>query len=164
LIAPEESLVLVDKTGHTAIGLTRSVQRPLPEVKEIRLGHACAMALHYLDFDFSDEDSGRGSFDAMACVVPSRFPALLAEISAVLRWACRTFGPAGALQDDGEWDYQLEGTIEPDAPLEVTYDESTGEVSLAPAPIGQTLTTLVLTLSGSSAFCEALREEFGAGS
>jgi len=44
----------------------------------------------YLDFDFSDEDSGRGSFDAMASVVPSRLPALLAVISAVLGRA----GPA----------------------------------------------------------------------
>ena len=55
----------------------------------------CAMQLHYLDFDFSDEESGRGSFDAMASVVPSRLPALLAEIAAVLGWAGRAFGRAG---------------------------------------------------------------------
>lgn len=41
--------------------------------------------LHYLDFDFSDEDSGRGRFDAMASVLPDRLPALLAEIAAVLQ-------------------------------------------------------------------------------
>jgi hypothetical protein len=44
----------------------------------------------HLDFDFSDEDSGRGSFDAMASVLPDRLPALLAEIAAVLGWAART--------------------------------------------------------------------------
>ena len=90
-------------------------------------------------------------------------PALGAEISAVLRWAYRAFGPAGALQDDGEWDYDLEGIAEPDTPLELAYDEGTGDVSLAPATTGQALTTLTLTLSGSSGFCEAFCEAFGVG-
>ena len=61
------------------------------------------MQLHYLDFDFSDEDSGRGSFDAMASVVPARLPALLAEVSAVLGWAGQAFGAAGALQESSAW-------------------------------------------------------------
>jgi hypothetical protein len=129
----------------------------------IRPHTSCLTELRYLDFDFSDEDSGRGSFDAMATVVPGQMPALLAEISAVLRWARRAFGPAGALQYDGEWGYDLAGVVEPDAPLELAYDEGTGEVSLTPAATGQALTTLTLTLSGSSAFCEAFREEFGVG-
>ena len=119
------------------------------------------MQLHYLDFDFSDEDSGRGSFDAMASVVASRLPALLAEIAAVLGWAGRAFGRAGALQDEGEWDYELQGIVEPDTPLEVVYDEGRGEVSLTPAAAGAARTTLTLTLSGSPGFCEAFREAFG---
>jgi hypothetical protein len=119
------------------------------------------MQLHYLDFDFSDEDSGRGSFDAMASVAPLRLPALLAEIAAVLGWAGRAFGRAGALQDEGEWDYDLQGIAEPDTPLDLAYDEATCEVSLTPAAAGQALTTLTLTLSGSPAFCEAFREAFG---
>jgi len=119
------------------------------------------MQLHYLDFDFSDEDSGRGSFDAMASVHPARLPALLAEISAVLGWAGQAFGAAGALQDEGEWDYELQGIAEPDTPLKVAYDEGRGEVSLTPAAVGAALTTLTLTLSGSPAFCEAFRDEFG---
>jgi hypothetical protein len=118
------------------------------------------MQLHYLDFDFSDEDSGRGSFDAMASVVPSRLPALLAEIAAVLGWAGRTFGRAGALQDEGEWDYELQGIAEPDTPLEIAYDEGRGEVFLTPAAAGQARTTLTLTLSGSPGFCAAFREAF----
>jgi hypothetical protein len=120
------------------------------------------MELRYLDFDFSDEDSGRGSFDAMATVIPGRMPALLAEISAVLRWARRAFGPAGALQDDGEWDYDLEGIAEPDTPLELAYDERTGEVARASRNRPGADHTDP-TLSGSSAFCESFREEFGAG-
>ena len=119
------------------------------------------MQLHYLDFDFSDEDSGRGSFDAMASVAPARLPALLAEIAAVLGWAGRVFGRAGALQDEGEWDYELQGIVEPDTPLEVVFDEGTREVSLTPAAAGTALTTLTLTLSGSPGFCEAFREAFG---
>jgi hypothetical protein len=118
------------------------------------------LKLHYLDFDFSDEDTGRGSFDAMASVLPERLPALLAEIAAVLAWAIGAFGPSGALDDEGEWDYELQGTIEPGMPLKVAYDEGSGEVSLAPAG-GPARTTLTLTVSGSPAFCDAFRERFG---
>jgi hypothetical protein len=123
------------------------------------LVHACAMQLQYLDFDFSDEDTGRGSFDAMASVLPDRLPALLAEIAAVLRWAVGAFGPGGALGDEGEWDYDLQGVIEPGAPLTISFDQGSGEVSLTPAS-GTARTTLTLTLSGSAAFCEAFRERF----
>jgi hypothetical protein len=117
------------------------------------------MQLQYLDFDFSDEDSGRGSFDAMAAVDPSRLAALLAEVGAVLRWAARAWGPAGALQDEGEWDYELQGTIEPDTPLELAYDERRAEVSLPLVPAGS-LVTLTLTVSGSPAFCHGFRGAF----
>jgi hypothetical protein len=117
------------------------------------------MQLHYLDFDFSDEDTGRGSFDAMASVLPDRLPALLAEIAAVLDWATGAFGPGGALEDEGEWDYEVQGIIEPGTPLKVTYDEGSGEVSLVPAAAAAR-TTLTVTLSSSPAFCEAFRERF----
>lgn len=113
--------------------------------------------LHYLDFDFSDEESGRGSFDAMASVMPDRLPALLAEIGAVLGWATGAFGPGGASEDEGEWGYELQGIREPASPLKVVYEA--GVVTLTPAA-GSARTTLTITLSGSAAFCEAFREEF----
>ena len=116
--------------------------------------------LQYLDFDFSDEASGRGSFDAMASVAPSRVAALLSEIAGVLRWAHRTFGPPGALQDDSEWDYALHAVAEPDHPLRATYDDRHVQVTLEQAPPGTALTTVTLTLSGSPAFCDAFRTEF----
>lgn len=97
------------------------------------------MELQYLDFDVSAEDSGRASFDAMASVLPDRLPALRAEIDAVLHWAAAAFGPAGALEDEGEWGYELQRLEEPDAER----------------------ITLTFTLSGSPAFCAALRERFG---
>jgi hypothetical protein len=115
--------------------------------------------LRYLEFDFSDEDSGRGSFDAMASVLPDRLPELLAEMAAVLRWAHRAFGPPGVLHDEGEWDCELQGTAEPDVPLLVTFDAVGGALSLAPPP-GPHRTTLTLTLGGSPAFCAAFREAF----
>jgi len=117
------------------------------------------MQLQYLDFDFSDEESGRGSFDAMASVLPERLPALLAEIAAVLRWAHEGFGPAQALDDDGAWDYALEAVAEPDAPLEVAYDAARRTVWLAPVAAAQRV-TLTLTVVGSPEFCGALREAF----
>lgn len=117
------------------------------------------MQLQYLDFDFSDEESGRGSFDAMASVLADRLPALLAEIAAVLRWAVGTFGPGGALDDEGEWDYDLQAILEPGTPIDVSFDETSGEISLA-SDAGPGRTTLTLTLSGSDAFCVAFREKF----
>jgi hypothetical protein len=118
------------------------------------------MHLHYLDFDVSDEDSGRASFDAMASVLPDRLPALLAEIATVLGWAIAGFGPGGALEDEGDWDFDVQGTIEPDIPLKVAYDAGTGELSVTPALTGSARITLTLTLSGSPAFCEAFRAKF----
>lgn len=98
------------------------------------------MELQYLDFDVSDDDSGCASFDAMASVLPARLPALQAEIDAVLQWAAAAFGPAGTLEDAGEWDYDLQRVAEPGSEPRIT---------------------LTLTLSGSPAFCAALRERFG---
>jgi len=120
------------------------------------------MQLQYLDFDFSDEETGRGSFDAMASVLPDRAPAVLAEIATVLRWAVGAFGPSGQSEEDGEWAYEVQGLIEPSTPLEVAFDEGSGEVSLA-LPDGSARTTFTLTLTGSAAFCDAFRERFELG-
>jgi hypothetical protein len=117
------------------------------------------MDLHYLDFEFSDEDSGAGSFDAMAAVRPDRLPALLAEVAAVLRWAHRGFGVPGAPPEDGEWDFALQAVADPDRPLAITYDVGKGEVAMGHA--GGALVTVTLTLTGVPAFCEALRGSFG---
>jgi hypothetical protein len=117
------------------------------------------MDLHYLVFDFSDEDSGAGSFDAMAAVRPDRLPALLGEIETVLRWAQGAFGVPGAPPEDGDWDYDLQAVADPDRPLATAWDASASKVTLADA--GGALTTVTLTLTGSPAFCAALRESFG---
>ena len=100
------------------------------------------MQLDYLDFDFSDEEDGRGSFDAMASVAAERLPALRAEIDAVLAWAGEVFGPNADAGDDGEWDYGVSQTVEADA---------------------ASRTTVTFTLGGSPAFCDAFRDKFEIG-
>ena len=114
--------------------------------------------LDYLLFDFSDEEGGAGSFDAMASVLPDRLPALICEIETVLRWAHRAFGAPSA--DEGDWDFELQATCAPDAPLNAVYDATSGRLSLSPDCDART--TLSLTLSGSHAFCQAFRHAFPA--
>jgi hypothetical protein len=124
------------------------------------------MQLHYLDFDFSDEDSGRGSFDAVAAVAAGRVPAVLEEINLVLAWACRVFGPvatpdnSGASDDSDEWNYQVQAFAAGHV-LDMCRDGS-GRVGIRSAVPHDALTELTFTLSGSSAFCEAFRQEFRA--
>lgn len=118
------------------------------------------MPLHYLDFDASDDDAGRCSFDAMASLVPARVPAMLDEVAAVLRWAIHGFGPAAALDDGGEWDYDLQAVAEPRTPLAIVRDAATGLLLLPAAPAGTQRITLTFTLTGSPAFCDAFRAAF----
>lgn len=116
------------------------------------------MHLEYLLFDFSDEETGAGSFDAMASVQPDRVPAVLREVEAVLQWAHRRFGPPAGSADAAGWDFDLQGTTDSGAPLPVAYDAARGRVALAPPGPGRT--TLSLTLSGAATFCEVFRDAF----
>ncbi|MGJ7580825.1 hypothetical protein ACSFA3_11650 [Variovorax sp. RHLX14] len=97
------------------------------------------MQLDYLDFDFSDEEDGHGSFDAMASVTAERLPALFAEIDCVRNWATAAFGANAGLEDGGEWDCEVQRTDETGASAR---------------------TTVTFTLSGSPAFCDAFRDKF----
>ncbi len=116
------------------------------------------MELAYLLFDFSDEEGGDASFDALASVPPQRLPALLAEVEAVLAWAIRSFGPPAAGDPDGTWDYALHATDADDAPLSIHFDADSRRVALQ-AGCGDRV-TLALTVSGTRAFAEALRDTF----
>ncbi len=119
------------------------------------------MTLDYLDFDYTEDEDGHGSFDAMAGVAPAQWPALLAEVQQVLAWAHREFpGARGALEDGGQWDCELQGVCEVPTPLDLRFDEGTGQVKESQGTPGQPRLTLSLTLSGTPAFCAALREAF----
>lgn len=121
------------------------------------------MDLHYLDFDFSGDAHGHGSFDAMASAGPAQLAALDAEIRAVLDWAERRFGPAAALDEGGEWDYALHGVRETATPLAVRYAPGAARLELQPGEADPPRVTLTLTLTGTEDFCSALREAFAIG-
>jgi hypothetical protein len=114
--------------------------------------------LDYLDFDYGEDEEGHGSFDAMAAAGPAHLAALRAEVARVLDWACLAFGPPRPLEEGGEWDCALQGVREVATTLEVRH--APGTLELADAGTAPPRTTLSLTLSGTPAFCDALRREF----
>lgn len=119
------------------------------------------MALDWLDFDFSGDEEGHGSFDAMAAASPAQLPALQAEVLRVLAWAESVFGAPAPLEEGGAWDYELQGVQEVATPLDVRVDLSSSKVALQPGKAGAPRVTLSLTLTGSEDFCDAFRAEFG---
>lgn len=121
------------------------------------------MTLDYLDFDFSEDADGHGSFDAMASAAPAQLPALQAEVLRVLDWARREFGARRPLDEGGDWDCELQGVQEVATPLDVGWDPAAGRLQLAPGAAGAPRTTLSLTLGGTPQFCAAFRAEFEIG-
>lgn len=119
------------------------------------------MNLNYLDFDYSEDADGVGTFDAMASVQPAQIPALHAEISAVLAWAHQHWPDAcGPSEDGGIWHYDLQGVQEISTPLVLTFDDSAGQLRAAPGNPAPPRTTITLTISGNADFCGALRDAF----
>jgi hypothetical protein len=116
------------------------------------------MPLDYLDFDYSEDDEGTGSWDALASVTSERMPALIEEVQLLLRWAHRFAERRGPIEDGGDWDYELQAQQDDGQPLPVSFDSASGRLQLT-APAGQRC-TLSLTLSASAAFSQALRERF----
>jgi len=120
------------------------------------------MDLHFLDFDYSEDDEGTATWDAVASVPVERLEALLAEIREVLAWAhaeCGT-GPA-PLEEGGLWQYDLQW--EPDgAPLQALHFDARTR-GFDPVPRGQPgeRITLTLSLGGGPAFAEAFASHFG---
>lgn len=120
------------------------------------------MGLNYLDFDYSEDEQGLGSFDAMASTSAAQVAAVRTEIARVLDWAHAAFPEQRApLDEGGEWDYNLEGQQEWTAVEAMAYDEATGQFSSQLGPAGAPLHTVTLSLSGSAQFCEAFRMRFG---
>jgi len=120
------------------------------------------MTLQYLDFDYSEDAHGHGSFEAMASVPAARLPALQAEIACVLDWAWASFpGQRAPLEEGGEWDCLLEGQQEWSVPEILAYDEAARRFSSRAGQAGPVRHTVTLALSGSAQFCEAFRQKFG---
>lgn len=121
-------------------------------------------ALRFLDFDYSEDAGGLGTFDAWASTAPAQVAAVQAEIAQVLDWAHATFpGARAPLDEGGEWDYDLQGQREWSAPEAVDYDASTGRFTVQAGPMGAPRHTVRFAISGPPAFCDAFRQRFGAG-
>jgi hypothetical protein len=119
------------------------------------------MTLAYLEFDYSEDAQGQGSFDAMASAAPAQLPALQAEILGVLAWAESEFPQArGALEEGGSWDCELQGVEEVATTLEPRFDPRAGRLQLERGATGAPRVTLSLTLTGSPQFCAAFRAAF----
>lgn len=126
------------------------------------VGNTALSPLRWLDFDFSEDGDGTGTFDALASVRPADRDALAADLVRVLDWAYTRFpGPRGPVGEGGEWDHDLQ-LVECDAPdATLRYDADARRV-VWPADAGDApRLTVALTLSGTDAFCEALRAAFG---
>jgi hypothetical protein len=120
------------------------------------------MQLDWLDFDYSEDDQGHGSFDAMASAAPAQWPALQAEVLRVLGWADASFGPAQPLDDGGEWDFELQGVREVATTLAVQWQPGADALQLQAGATGEPRVTLSLTLTGTPAFCDAFRQAIAA--
>lgn len=120
------------------------------------------MTLHYLDFDYTEDELGHGTFDAMASTAAAPVAAVRNEVARVLDWAYATFPDMRApLEEGGEWDYNLEGQQEWTAHEAISYDEVTGKFSSQLGPAGAPRHTVTFSISGSTQFCEAFRMHFG---
>jgi hypothetical protein len=117
--------------------------------------------LNYLHFDCSEDDTGCVSFEAMASVVVSQWDALQAELLQILNWATHHYpGVQGPLVEDGDWDFDLQAHLESSNPLILEYvpEERDLYSHLLEDPLQRY--NIVLTLSGTQGFAEALRERF----
>jgi hypothetical protein len=96
--------------------------------------------LKFLEFYYSEDPQGVGTFDAMASVRPDQVATVRAEIVQVLEWAHAAFpGLQAPLDEGGEWDFNLQ-----------EQEEEAGERWY----------TLTLSIGGSAQFCAAFRERF----
>ena len=118
------------------------------------------MTLEYLEFDYSEDEEGTGTWDAMASVKAERVPTLAAEITQLLQWAQRQFaGRQGAVEEGMDWDYDLQSQDDDGQPLPVHLDKANAQWTLQASATGYT--TVSLSLSGSAQFGDALRDAFG---
>ncbi|MCX7276575.1 MAG: hypothetical protein NTZ15_04500 [Burkholderiales bacterium] len=117
--------------------------------------------LNYLDFDYSEDEQGYGSFEAMASTQPAQVAAVRQEMAQVLDWAFAAFpGLRAPLDEGGEWDFHVQGQQEWAASEVLDYDEQTRQFSARLAPAGPPRCTVTLSLTGSAQFCDAFRQRF----
>lgn len=119
-------------------------------------------SLDYLDFEYSEDGQGIGTFDAMASTTqPQQTAAVRAEVARVLAWAHDHFpGARGPLDEEGEWDYDLQSVQEYAVQEQIDYDEETQLLQVRPGIPGVARHTLSVSVSGTPTFCAAFRQVF----
>ena len=120
------------------------------------------MQLEFLDFDYSEDEEGTATWDAVASVPATRLPQLEQEILALLAWAHEEFGPLrGPVETGGLWDYDLQCERDGRPLLALSYAPKIGHLEPRPQPLQHEHVTLTLSLSGGPAFAEAFAARFG---
>lgn len=121
------------------------------------------MTLHFLDFDYSEDEEGTATWDAVASVPAERLPQLLAEVTALLDWAHAEFGALrGPVEAGGLWDYDLQCERDGRPLLALCFDRRTRQVGPQLQVSPQEQVALTLSISGGTAFAEAFSDRFGA--
>ena len=120
------------------------------------------MGLHFLSFDYSEDDEGTATWDAVASVPAARLPELQREIVSLLAWAHSGFGAAqGPVEYGGAWDYDLQYERDGHPLQALVYDADARQLRPAPQALPTEHVTLTLSLSGGPAFGEAFAARFG---
>lgn len=120
------------------------------------------MALHFLDFDYSEDEDGLGTWDAMASVPARRLGELVAELESILAWAHATFGEQlGPQEEGGLWDYDLQCEQAGQPLRELRFAPQQARL-VPPLVLGDgERVTLNFSLSGAPAFGQAFTARFG---
>jgi hypothetical protein len=119
------------------------------------------MNLNFLDFDYSEDADGVGTFDALAATAPAHNAAVLAEVTTVLAWAHHAFDAQRApLDEGGEWDYDLQSWREFSAVDVLDFDDHSGKLSVQAQAAGAARHSVSLSVTGTPGFCAAFRERF----
>ncbi len=120
------------------------------------------MTLHYLEFDYSEDDDGIATWDAIAHVASAQVPAWEAEVVAVLDWAHAEFpGQQGPWEDGGTWDFDLQHEPGDGSALQpLRYDAASRRLLPAVGGAAGERHSLTFSLSGTETFAEAFRQRF----
>ena len=117
-------------------------------------------ALDYLIFDYSEDEEGGATWDAMATVTTDRWPALQAEVLQVLHWADQQFPrQRGALDEGATWDFDISLSDSAGRDFRPVVQGQPLALQHAALPAVDTL-TLTLTLTGRTVFADALLQAF----
>jgi hypothetical protein len=126
------------------------------------------MELQYLEFDCSEDTEGVVCWDALAQPAASHTEALLREVTQLLAWASH-FNPQGPgpLDEGADWDFDLQVHLhkphsQHSTPAQAHWQAEQQTLNILPAPTPEDRVELSLSLSGTPAFAQALREHWNA--